>query len=475
MSKPGALFKNSVYNVIYKLLDALFPLISATYLARVLLSDGIGKVAYAQNIAQYFVLAASLGIPNYGIREIARKRRDEEQTSRLFSELFVINFISTMVCVVIYYTAVCRLPYFETRKLLSLTAGLLIVFNIFNVDWFYQGQEAFSYIALRSFVVKVLSLLALFCFVRSREDYVVYLLISVLASGANYIVNMANLRRWGIRFQWSGLRLKQHLKPIFIMLGTTVAIELYTMLDTTMLGFLCSDESVGYYVNAMKLVKIVITVITAMGGVLLPHMSSYQMAGDYEACGRIVSKVCGIMFFLFMPCCIGLMLTADHLMVLLFGESFAPGGVTLRIASLLTLALGFSNLFGTQVLLTFGEEKKLFWCTAAGAVSNVLMNLFLIPLFQQNGAAAASVISEAFVTALCVMFSKKYITVRLAEGLVSKTVAASVLMGAVAAVLLKVVPGMLPELVAAVCGGVVVYAAAGIILKNPVLEELKHL
>ena len=72
MSKHDGLFQNSVYNVIYKLLDALFPLVSAAYLGRVLMSDGVGKVAYAQNIVQYFVLAASLGIPNYGIREIAR-------------------------------------------------------------------------------------------------------------------------------------------------------------------------------------------------------------------------------------------------------------------------------------------------------------------------------------------------------------------------------------------------------------------
>ena len=116
MSKQGGLFQNSVYNVIYKLLDALFPLVSAAYLGRVRLSDGVGKVAYAQNIAQYFVLAASLGIPNYGIREIARRRKNEERTTELFSSLFFINLISTLICTVLYYALVLNLPYFSSRK-----------------------------------------------------------------------------------------------------------------------------------------------------------------------------------------------------------------------------------------------------------------------------------------------------------------------------------------------------------------------
>lgn len=475
MSKQGGLFQNSVYNVIYKLLDALFPLVSAAYLGRVLLSDGVGKVAYAQNIAQYFVLAASLGIPNYGIREIARRRKNEERTTELFSSLFFINLISTLICTVLYYALVLNLPYFSSRKGISLVAGLLIVFNAFNVDWFYQGQEAFKYIAIRSFVVKVISLVAIFAFIRDSEDYVRYMLVIVLTTGTNYMINMLRLKQFGIRLTWHDIKILPHMKPIFIMLGTTVAIELYTMLDTTMLGVLCDESSVGYYTNAMKVVKIIITVITAIGGTLLPHLSQYHMEGDDEACGRIVSRVFEIMLFLFLPCCVGLMLTADDLMVVMFGESFAPAGVTLRIAALLTLALGFSNLFGTQVLLTFGEEKKLLFCTIVGAVSNVCLNFFLIPEFSQNGAAVASVISEALVTVCCVCFSRKHIQVRLRDGYLVKTVTAAAFMSILTWFVMRLVNGELLQLAAAVVTGVISYFVLCIVLRNPVCMEYKQI
>ena len=159
------------------------------------MSDGVGKVAYAQNIAQYFVLAASLGIPNYGIREIARRRKDEEQTKELFSSLFFINLISTLICTALYYALILNLPYFSSRKMISLAAGLLIIFNAFNVDWFYQGQEAFKYIAIRSFVVKVISLAAIFVFIRSSEDYVRYMLVIVLTTGGKLYYQYAAVKK----------------------------------------------------------------------------------------------------------------------------------------------------------------------------------------------------------------------------------------------------------------------------------------
>lgn len=472
MTDRGALFKNSIYNVLYKLLDALFPLISATYTGRVLLAGGVGKVSYAQNIAQYFVLIAALGIPSYGIREVARRRQEKSQTSKVFSELFMINLLSTMVCTVIYYAAVFQLPYFQTRREISLVAGLLILFNAFNVEWFYQGQEAFKYIAIRSFVIKILSLVALFLLVRTEADYIRYLLVICLTTGINYMINMLQLRRFGIRIQMRNLNLLPHMKPILILLGTTVAIELYTMLDTTMLGIMCTEEHVGYYTNAMKLVKIVIMVITAIGGVLLPHLSTYYMQGDYEACSGIVKKVFQVMFFLFLPCCIGLLLVSDILMVALFGESFAPAGETLRIASLLTLALGFSNLFGTQVLLTFGEEKKLLLCTIAGAATNVLMNLYLIPTYQQNGAAIASVISEAFVTALSIFFARKYITICMDKDIILKTSLSTAVMGTIVWCVMQVKLGIYVQLAAAVLAGVGIYFGMNLILQNRMLKEL---
>lgn len=409
MGLNKSLAKNSVYNVAYKLLNVLFPLITATYIARVLLAGGVGKVSYAQNIVSYFAVIAALGIPNYGIREIAKVRENRKMTSELFSELFVINFISTVFCTIAYYCMIFSVNIFRENLQLYMVVGFSMIFSLINVDWFYQGVEEYAYIAKRSFAVKMISLICIFLFVRTGADITAYAIIYCLGIGGNNLLNIINLRKHKVGLTFTNLSVKKHLKPIFILLASVIAIELYTMVDTTMIGIMCDDSNVGYYTNAMKLVKLLIGVITAIGGVLLPRLSYYYVRGLYEECSRIVSKVFSIMLYLFLPCAIGLLLVSGQIMPLLFGGSFEPAVVTLRIASLLICTLGFSNLFGTQVLLTYGAEKKLLACTIAGAATNIALNAVLIPNFAQNGAAAASVASEMMVTVLALVFSMKYI------------------------------------------------------------------
>ena len=88
-----SLFKNSIYNVLYKGLNVLFPLITTMYVSRVLLADGIGRVSSAKNLATYFVLIAALGMPTYGTKRIAESHDDEDKLSKVFTELFIMDNI----------------------------------------------------------------------------------------------------------------------------------------------------------------------------------------------------------------------------------------------------------------------------------------------------------------------------------------------------------------------------------------------
>ncbi|WP_088188406.1 flippase [Desulfosporosinus sp. FKA] len=472
MNGNKSLAKNSVYNVVYKLLNVLFPLLTATYVARVLLAAGVGKVSYAQNIVAYFTAIAALGIPNYGTKEIAMVRENKNKINKLFTELFLINFISTLVCTIAYYTMIFSVNYFQENIQLYIVVGFAIILNVINVDWFYQGIEEYAYIALRSFGVKLVSLFCIFMFIRTPEDISIYATIYCLGIGGNNIFNIINLKKHNVRFSIAAISVKRHLKPIFILLASVMAVGIYTMLDTTMIGIMCQDTNVGYYTNAMRLVKILISVVTAIGGVLLPRLSYYHSQGMNDECSKVVSKVFSIMLFLFLPCEIGLFLVAGQVMPLLFGESFAPGVMTLRLASLLIGTLGFSNLFGTQVLLTFGAEKKLLIATITGAVTNIVLNLILIPKLAQNGAVIASVISETLVTVVAVIFSSKYIKIYLNRKLIISLILASIGLATSVLCIQSVVSNVIVKLSLSVVMGASVYMLINIATKNPIIGDV---
>lgn len=472
MEKEISLVKNSVYNVAYRLLNVFFPLISSVYISHLLLASGVGKISYAQNIVTYFTTFAALGLPNYGVREIAKIRNNGEKTNKLFSELFYINAIATFICIVIYILLILSIPRFYNDLSLYLVMGLQIIFNLINVDWFFQGKEEYQYITIRSFIVKVCSLVALLVFVRSKEDVVVYATILSLATGGNYIFNIFRLNKYKVKLQKIDITFTKHIKPIIIMLGTTIAIELYTLLDTTMIGIFCTDEYVGYYSNTMKLVRIVITVVTAIGATLLPRLSYYYVLGKHKECEKIVNKVFTIMLFIFVPCEIGIYLCSNEIILVLFGESFSPAITTLKIASFLICTLGFSNLFGTQILLTYGMEKKLFYSTLVGAGINVSLNLVLIPLYQQNGAAVASVVSEAIVTIMTSMYAKKYIKIKISLHFMISIIVATLMMSLSLIGLKNIVHlNLYLNLIIAVLVGASVYMFVNVITCNPILRD----
>lgn len=414
---------NGLFFAGYRVLNILFPLITSVYVARVLLPSGTGRVAYAQNVVTYFTLLASLGLPTYGTREIARTLSSEEKYNETFFELISINTISTTICAVAYYTLCFTIPSFRNDLQLYLVAGLAIVLNYFNIDWLYQGREEYKYIAIRGFLIKALSVALLFLVVREQSDYVAYAGIYCLVLGGNNFVTCIGLKR-RVHFTKRKLNLKRHLKPIIILFATTVAIELYTMLDTTMLGIMCSDQVVGYYSYAMKTTKIIITVLTAATTVLLPRLSStYHISRErYKS---LANKGIAFLVSVSIPISTYMYFNAYDIVVFLYGNHYENAVETLKILALLIPFISFSTYLGAQILCSANCERDMLVAVSIGAITNILMNAILIPRFYQNGAAIASVASE-FIVMLCdAYFVKRIIELRIPIKTVMVTVVTS--------------------------------------------------
>ena len=379
-----SLFKNSLYNIIYKLFMIIFPLISSAYVSRILLPMGVGKVAYAQNIASYFITAASLGVGNYGIREIGKKQKNKEEYSKTVVELLIITLFSTLICSAFYYGMVSTLPYFQNSKMLYYVVGIQLLLTAANVDWFYQGMEEYKYITVRSLIVKILTLLGIFVFVKKQDDTIAYALFSSIALAGNNIINVIHLRKYLTLDDVKHIELAKHIKPLFILLSTGFAVELYTKLE----------EYVGYYNYATKISSIVVGLAASVSTILLPRFSLYREQNKMEELKKTIENAQAGLLYLSIPACVGLALLSKYIIIFLFGADFLPAVLTVQILTILVVIKSIGNLYGVQILVAFGKEKILFYTTVLGAISNIIMNLILIPAFRQNGAAIASVISE---------------------------------------------------------------------------------
>ena len=397
---------NSMFNMAYKGFTALFPLLTTTYIARTLLPEKVGLVSYANTIVVYFTTIASLGIPNYGVKEISKCGENVKERSKTFSELFSINFASTAICIALYYIFVNFFSYFQNQKPVLNVMGLMLVLNFFNVDWFYQGIEEYGIIATRGTVVKIVSFIAMIIFVKKPEDYLKYALILCMATAGNYIFNMLLLRKF-IDFKRYILNIRHHLKPVFILLASSIATELYMALDTVMLEYFHGSANVAYYSNATKIVRMIYTMVIAFVATFYPRISYYIQNNKIDESNRLVEKGFDIVLLMALPCTVGLMSTAKYIIVILFGNQYINSISVLEIASILVFVFSVAYMLGHIILMASGNERHILKATIAGAIVNAILNACLIPGYAENGAIIASVISEITVTSVLIFYSRR--------------------------------------------------------------------
>lgn len=469
MSK--SLIKNSLYNAFYKGFTTLFPLITTTYISRVLLPEGVGKVAYAQTVVSYFSTFAALGIPTYGVKAIAQceSNNDREQT---FWELLFINALSTTICVLGYYTFVNFSGLYLDRLHLMNVMGILIILNYFNIDWFYRGVEEYGYIATRSVLIKIISFGAMLIFVRDFDDYVIYGFILCIATAGNYLLNVYNARKH-IKLK-KEIHIQRHIASIFILLLSTIATEVYTMLDTVMLEHFHGDISVGYYSNSTKIVRMIYTLAIAIVATFYPRISNYIKENKKDEYNRLINIGLKIVLIIAIPAVIGVFCTAEYIVPLLYGKAFIAAIPILKLQSVLILIFSVAYLLGHIVLIAIGKEKQILYATITGAIVNSLLNLILIPKFDCIGACVASICAEMMVTFLLIYRAREAYSIQLNATFIGSVIFSSLMIPAVC-YMTKIIfhSGTLWMMIVSVTGSVVAYVVTLFALKNEVILYIK--
>lgn len=471
--KKKSIVKNSIYNMIYKGFTALFPLLTTTYISRVLLASGVGKVSYANTVVTYFVTIAALGLPNYGVKAIAQTGNSKDKRSKTFIELITINFISTVICAVVYYLVINNVSHFSDRRLLFNVMGIMLIMNIFNMDWFYQGIEEYGYIATRSIIVKIISFFLMLLFVKKPSDYVIYALILCIATAGNYIFNALHLKRY-ITIRRFDLDMKKHMNPIFILLAAALATEIYTMLDSVMLEYVHGDLYVGYYSNAVKIVRMIYTVVIALVATFYPRISYYLKNDDTESSIELLEQGTKIIILFSIPCVLGVIMTAKMVVPVLFGQSFMPAIFTLKVLSILIFVFSIAYFLGHVVLMASGNEMYILRATICGAIINAVLNLILIKPLYQNGAAISSVVAEILVTVMMLKKTFTLISLNISKQFIKSVFLANIALIVVVLMVEKVCTLKLISLAISVFMGVCAYVIILLLLKNDLAIELKE-
>lgn len=389
--------KNFIMNALLTMSSFIFPLITFPYVSRILLPVGTGKVQFAVSFVNYFNMIAQLGIPTYGIRACAKVREDRQALTRTAHELLMINLGMSLASYFALGLCIAFIPRVNQEKTLFIIISTTLLLNAIGMEWLYKALEQYTYITVRSVAFKVVSVAAMFLLVHKQEDYVVYGAITIFAASASNILNIINVRKYISLHPVGGYDCWRHMKVVLIFFAMACATTIYTNLDEVMLGFMKTDADVGYYHAAVKIKNILVSIVTALGAVLLPRASYYIEHGQVKEFRRITRKAMHFVLLSASPLMLYFMMYAREGILFLSGAAFEPSVVPMQIIMPTVLLIGVTNVLGIQMLVPLGREKVVLQSEIAGAVVDLILNLILIPRYAAAGAAIGTLAAEAAV------------------------------------------------------------------------------
>ena len=464
--------KNYIYNLIYQILIIIMPIITTPYLARTLGPTGTGTYSYTISIVTYFILFGSLGLAMYGQREVAYVQDDVKKRSKIFYELVLLRFITMAISMVIFFVIYGRIGDYAVYYRILL---LEMLANCIDISWFFQGIEMFKKTATRNIIVKIISVISIFLFIKNENDISKYLLIYVLTTLFGNASLWLGIKKYITKVSLNEINILKQIKPAIALFIPQIAIQIYTVLDKTMIGAISNDMAeVGFYEQTQKVIKMLLTVITSLGTVMMPRIAKCYADGNTDQIKQYMNKTFKFVYMLSFPLLFGIIAVSDNFVPLFFGQGYDKVKLLMKIMSFIILFIGLSNIIGSQYLLSTKKQKQFTISVICGATVNAILNFVLIKYFDSLGAVIATVIAELTVTLVQFYFIRNNFNIIDIIKLSKNYLIAAIIMFAVTVIIDILVKSNIVGIILQVIIGGLLYFAILFIKKDELLIELKN-
>ena len=402
--------KNFIYNLIYQLILFVFPLITVPYISRVLGADGVGIYSYTYSVVYYFMIITLLGISNHGNRSIAKVRDDKEKLSKTFFSIYSIQLVSGILMTILYSLYMIFIN--NSFNDIAWIQIIYIISAIFDINWFFFGMEEFKITITRNTLVKIISLLLMFVFVKTPNDVWIYTLIMTLSTLISQLLLLPFLFKRINFVKISFNDVKKHIKPVLLLFIPVVAVSIYRVMDKIMLGIMKNVYEVGLYEQADKIIIVPIAIISTLGTVMLPRISNLLSNNKIEEVLKYIDKSITFIMFLAFPMCFGLIAVADSFVPLFLGNNFTGSIILVKYMSIVIIFASFANVLRTQYLIPYEKDKIYVISIILGAIINVICNLIFIPMYSSSGALIGTIAAEFIVMFYQAMAIRKELPIK---------------------------------------------------------------
>ncbi|MCJ7509165.1 MAG: flippase [candidate division Zixibacteria bacterium] len=425
MSTVRRVLKNFLSLTFAQVICNLLGFVGVAYLARILGVEGFGSIGFAFAIVSYFLLLTNQGLDIFGTREIARdKEKTKEYTKNINAIKLITSFISFLLLVI--FTLVIPKPI-EMKKLI-LFYGFTLFSSALTIEWVFMGSEKMEVIAFSRVLKQAFYLLFIILLVKSAKHISLvpwaFFVSNIIGAGILLYYLLKNLGFWGFEINWK--LWKEILKQSLPMGLSSIMIQIYLSSAIVILGFMKGEKAVGWYNAAYKIVLLIGAIGLLYYSSIFPLVSRYYKS-SIEKLKTILTYTIKLTVIVALPLGIGSIFAAKPIMKIIYGTEFDPGIIAFQILIWSMIIGWFSCIYGNS-LMACDRQKKYMIGVTLGAISNILLNLALIPHFGLVGASITAIASELVVFASMYSQFSKIVEIKF-YGFLLKPLIASILMG----------------------------------------------
>lgn len=384
--------KNLGLQTLFQILNTCLPLITAPYLSRVLGASSLGVYSFTSSVVLYFTLFAMLGTVNYGTRTIATAKNNKDIRSKCFWSIFYFQIFVTCLCFVLY--VLYMLFVCQDNYLIAWLQGISIICCFFDINWLFFGVENFKITVTRSIFIKIISVALILIMVKKTNDLWIYTLIMAMSTFMSQLVLWFYLPQYVSFCKVTFNDIYENIKPNIVLFIPLLAMSVYHIMDKTMLGLLSSYAQTGFYYNSDKLINIPLCVINGVGTVMLPRMSALFTSNNKDEAKNVFKISLEGIGLISIAMAFGIAAIANEFIPFFFGEGYEACILLTIVLSPVLIIKGFTNTIRTQYLVPLKMERYYINSVLSGAITNLILNMLLIPKLGAMGAVLGTLFAE---------------------------------------------------------------------------------
>ncbi len=382
-----------LFSSLASITNLVAPIIVLPYVTKTVGFEGYGLFSYYESITQYIILFVSLGSTLYGAREIGYCRGNKEREKQVFIDIIILRLIC--LCIVGFVILILKLCG-EVFTDLFWVLLINVVSASIDVTFYYQGIGEFKKLALRSGLIKGISIALIFLLVKHSDDVILYAYIVVLASFFLNIFFLIDSRKFflNIKYIFSFLSFKYLCIGIFRLFLLQISISIYSYFGKIMVGHYSTLTNLGYFDIGYKIVFVILTINSAISAVIMPDISNFVENSKENEIGLLATKSLAISWYVLIPIFFIINYGANEISYVLFGVVNVGVVDVVHILSFILFISPLGNVIGVQVLVPLKRELILTLAPLIGLFFNVISNYVLTPKYGHIGASISTVLTE---------------------------------------------------------------------------------